>query len=260
MNTSNQKLSAALNADVHALNMQVPDKTTLDAAQRRLDDVIANRPATARRRRIGSRLSFVAAGLFALAVLGVFLPTVFVNQGVAFAAVQKHLRHFKTMTMTITQRSNGMALPTIHVWTDRKGNTRTTIGDSTSVIVNADTRTMLILLHQSHRAMRMSIGANESPQKEQAFTWLQSVREFQGRAKRLQKTRTIDGQVTHGWSLETGGMHIVLWADNDGVPRAVNVNDGKTLSQRIKVNVDTPIKAERFSTKLPPGYTLAEKD
>lgn len=259
MNTSSHKLSASLDADVQALNAQIPDDSVLEAAQRRLEDAIARRPTTASHRRIPVRLS-LAVGVAALVVLGFLLPTLFVNQGVAFAAVQKHLRDFKTLTMTVTQRSNGMDLPTIHVWMDRSGNAHTTIGDSTSVIVNADSGTVLVLQHQSRLAMRMSFVAGKGPQETQAFAWLKSVREFQGRAKRLEGTRTIDGQTTYGWSLETGGMNIVLWVDNDGVPRFVSVNNGKTLTQRIQVSLNVPIKSERFSTRLPPGYTLGKED
>ncbi|MGH6714861.1 MAG: hypothetical protein ACRER1_01320 [Gammaproteobacteria bacterium] len=264
MNTSKYDLSAALDAHVQALSAQSPDADALDAAQRRLDHALAEEQAktkkTAQRRRIPAKLTMACAGVAALALLGFLLPTLFVNQGVAFAAVQNHLRDFKTLTMTITQRSHGMDMPTIRVWADRKGNAHTDIGDSTTVIVNAGTGTLLVLLHQSHRAMRMPIGAHKAPEETQALSWLKSVRQFQGRAKRLPETRTIDGKTTHGWSLQTAGMHIVLWADNDGVPLAVNVNNGKTLTQRIQVNLDAPIKAERFSTQVPPGYTLAKKD
>lgn len=260
MNTSSHRLSAALDADVRALNAQIPDDSVLEAAQRRLEDAIARSPETKSHRRISAPLSLAAVGVAALVVLGFLIPTLFVNQGVAFAEVQKHLRDFKTLTMTVTQRSNGMDLPTIHAWTDRRGNAHTTVGDSTRVIVNADSGTVLVLQHQSRRALRMSFVADKGAQEPQAFAWLKSVREFQGRAKRLKGTRTIDGQTTYGWSLEAGGMHIVLWADNDGVPRFVSVNNGKTLTERIQVSLDVPIKSERFSTRLPPGYTLEKQD
>lgn len=260
MNMSSHKLSGALDADVQALIAQIPDEPALDRAQQHLDDVIAGRRAQTRRRRMPARLGFAVVAIVALAVLGIFLPTLFVSRSVAFAAVQNHLRDFKTLTMTVAQRSNGMDLPTIRVWADRGGNAHTNVGDSTSVIVNVETGTVLVLLHQSHRAMRVSIGSDKTPQEAQAFAWLKSVREFQGRARLLEQTRTIDAQTTHGWSLQSAGMHIVLWADNDGVPRAVTVNDGNTLTQRIRVRLNAPIEAERFNTQVPPGYTLVKED
>ncbi len=259
MNASISSLSSSLQAHVRALSARVPGSVAMDAAQRRLDDVVNKGRIKVKRRRITARLSAACAGAAALGFLVLVLPALFTGQGVAFAAVQKHLRDFKTLTMTVTQSANGAALPTIHVWADRRGDARTDIGTATSVIVNAGSGTMLTLLHGSHQAMRMSIGTRGATQGTPALGWLKSVRQFQGHAERLPGTRMLDGKPTHGWSLRTHGMHIVLWADDDGMPRAVNINGVTTLTQRIHLSLDTPIDAARFSTEVPAGYTLMQK-
>ena len=260
MSISSHSLSVELSADLRALSAQVPDGSIIEAAQQRLEMSIPRRQATRSYGRQSVRLSLAAAAFAAVVVLVSLLPTVFLNQGVAFAEVQKNLRNFKTLTMAIKQSSNGMNLPTIQVLADRVGNVHTNIGVETTVIVNVESGTVLVLYHQSHRALRLSFAANQRPQDNQAFEWLKSVRDFQGHATRLKESRIIDGQTTYGWSSQEHGTDIVLWADNNGIPRFVSVNNGKTLSQSIQIRMDVPIKRELFDTRLPTGYSLDKQD
>lgn len=88
--------------------------------------------------------------------------------------------------MTITQRAHGMELPTIHAWAERNGNVHTDIGHSTSVIVNTREHAMLALLHASHEAMRMPLGASAGKRGSSAVLgWLDAVCTFRGKARAL---------------------------------------------------------------------------
>ncbi|MGH8371900.1 MAG: hypothetical protein ACRETO_04125 [Gammaproteobacteria bacterium] len=259
MNTAKLDLSDGLTTHVQALSAQQPDAGMLDAAQRKLNTALDEREAKHASRGLFGTRGLAYAGLAAaLAIVGVLAPTLFTSQGSAFAAVQARLRDFTTLTMTITQRANGIDLPTIQVWTNRKGDAHTDIGDTTSVIVNQSSGTILTLLHPSHQAMRMTITQPDTTHGSHALDWLKSVQKFKGKATLLPGSKVIDGMPTQGWSLNVSGMHIVLWADRDGVPRAVNIigDQGSTYSQHIKLSMDTPIDAARFSTELPTGYTL----
>ena len=164
------------------------------------------------------------------------------------------------MHATITQRAGGIDLPTIRVWTDHAGNTRSDIGDSTSVVVNVDKQELLILLHGPHKAMRMPLDDAGSTQARDPLGWLDAVRKFQGQATRLQHSRMIDGVKTNGWLLDTASMHITLWADSQGMPRAVDIDGQTRLQQKITIELDQPIDQARFSTARPAGYTLAQED
>ena len=73
--------------------------------------------------------------------------------------------------------------------------------------------------------------------------------------------REIDGRPTTGWALDVQGMHIVIWADADALPRAVEIGgNGSQLRQTMHVSMDTPIDPATFSTALPPGYRLMAPD
>lgn len=254
MNTSKPSMSPILAGHVQAITARSPGAEAIERAQARLESRLGQRKARVTRR---LRLGWVGAACAGVAVLALLLTPVFLtHQGTAFAAVQQHLRDFTTLSMTITQRANGTELPTVHVLADRNGNVRTDVGDATSVIVNVDRGTVLTLLHDSHKALRFSIASRRDQVKPNALGWLDAVRQFQGKAKRLPETRIIDGQRTHGWSLHTDGMHIVLWADDAGMPRAVDINGRMRLTQHMTLQLDQPIDRARLSTQLPPGYTL----
>jgi len=48
-------------------------------------------------------------------------------------------------------------------------------------------------------------------------------------------------------------MHIVLWADADRLPPAVEVNGGRVLGQRMHVAMDMPIDAACVQYRSPGG-------
>lgn len=248
-------LSPTLISHLQALASD-PPAAALDAAQARLEHRLAGaRPRTARPVRWIGALATAATACLILAM--VLMPT---SRSVAFDAALKHLRDFHTLALTIEQQSQGMAMPTIHVRMDRTGDARTDIGDTTSVVVNAAEHRVLTLLHGPRMALVTLLPANAKPTPDAALKWLDAIRQFQGNAVELSGQRVIDGRVTHGWQLDVQGMRIALWADSDGVPRAVEVGDGHVLSQRVHVTVDPPLDAGTFDTAIPTGYREARPD
>lgn len=248
-------LSPALIGHLQALTRD-PPAAALDAAQARLEHRLAGmRPRSTRPVRwIGA---FAAAATACLILALVLMPT---SRSVAFDAALRRLRDFHTLALTIEQQSQGMAMPTIHVRMDRAGDARTDIGNATSVVVNAAEHRMLTLLHGPRMALVTLLPTNARPTPDAALKWLDAIRQFQGTAVKLPGQRVIDGRITHGWRLDVQGMRIALWADDDGVPRAVEVGDGRVLSQRIHVTVDPPLEAGTFNTAVPAGYREARPD
>lgn len=250
----NTHLSPRLRAHLAALEI-TPPPTVSDAAQRRLEAALARpRRSAAPRQWIGW---MAAAATTCLVLALVMLPT---SSGSAFAIAQKHLRDFDTLSLTIEQQSQGIAMPTIHVRMNREGDVRTDLGKATSIVVSPRRQRMLTLLHDSHMAMETTLDATAAQQPTDRLAWLGAIRRFQGQARRLPGRRVIDDRPTSGWALDTEGMHIVLWIDSDGLPRAVEINGGKVLSQRMHVAVDQPFDASVFSTRAPAGYTLMPQD
>jgi hypothetical protein len=243
-------LSATLNAHVSSLGAAVPE-STMDAAQRRLEA----RLSTSRRVSVSRPwIGWVAAAATACLVLTLaMLP---VSSGIAFATVQKHLSDFNTLTLVIDQQSQGMNLPGIQVRMNREGDVRTDVGTASSTVVSVRNHAMLTLLHDTHQAMELPLDASVTHRPGDNLAWLEAIRRFQGKAQPLPGSTLIDGQRTTGWSLETEGMHIVLWADADGLPRAIEINGGQAYSQHMHVTVDAPIDAAVFSTSAPAGYHL----
>ncbi|HWU76526.1 MAG TPA: hypothetical protein VN043_08470 [Rhodanobacter sp.] len=248
------ELSPKLSAHLSALDVP-PSGAATETAQRKLESRLSRtRPAAVRRPWLGWA---TAAATSCLVLALVLLPA---SQGIAFAAVQKHLRDFTTLSLTIEQRSQGMAMPSIHVRMNRHGDARTDMGGATTTVVNAGEHRILTLLHDSHMAMLTPLPIDASAQPAGNLAWLDAIRHFQGKATQLPDKRIIDGRPTTGWTLDTEGMHITLWADSDGLPRAIEINGGKQLSQRMHVSIDQPMDASIFSTQVPAGYHLMRPD
>ncbi len=249
------QLSPKLSAHLSALQTP-PSDTAVEAAQRRLEAQLSKTgPVAIVRRPWFGWVAAAATGCLVLAL--VMLPA---TPGIAFATVQKHLRDFNTLSMTIEQQSQGIEMPGIHVRMNRDGDVRTDLGEATSIVVNSREHRMLTLLHGPHMAMQAPLDVRVNARHDDNLAWLDAIRRFQGQARQLPDKRVIDGRPTTGWALDTEGMHIVLWADSDGLPRAVEINGGKLLSQRMHVAVDEPIDASVFSTRVPAGYHLMPED
>lgn len=245
----NANLSPNLRAHLAALGTDASG-SACSAAQHNLEQRLAQLPPRrARRQWIGW---MTAAASACLVVALVMLPT---SNGVAFAVVQKHLSDFNTLSLTIEQQAHGIALPTIRVRMNRQGDVRSDVGDATSIVVSPRQHRMLTLLHGPHRAMAMPLDAAARQKLSDNLRWLDAIRQFQGKAQPLPGQRVIDGIRTRGWALDTQGLHIELWADADGLPRAIELNGGTLYSQHMQVAVDRPIDASVFSIQPPAGYT-----
>ena len=80
------------------------------------------------------------------------------------------------------------------------------------------------------------------------------MRNFQGVATRLPGSRTIDGRKAYGWQLSTNGMELVLWASEDGLPLEMSMDQGTPLQFIFHFEINLPLSAELFSTRVPEGY------
>ncbi len=249
------ELSPKLSAHLSALNVMPSDAVT-EGAQHKLEARLSKaHPAAVVRHPWFGWVAAATTGCLVLTLA--LLPT---SQGIAFATVQKHLRDFTTLNLTIEQRSHGIEMPTIHVRMNRAGDARTDLGTATTTVVNLGEHRLLTLLHDSHMAMQTPLPVSVSAQPAGNLRWLDAIRQFQGKATQLPDKRTIDDRATTGWALDTEGMHITLWADSDGLPRAIDVNGGQILSQQMHVTVDHPMDASIFSTRVPAGYQLMHAD
>lgn len=248
-------LSPQLQTHLDALDHGLADDR-LDAAQRKLEQRLAVRQL---RFAPAPWLRWIAAGATACLIAAlVMLPS---TPGVAFEAVQKRLSDFHTLTLHIEQQAQGMTMPGIVVRMNREGDVRTDIGEATSVVVNASQHRVLTLLHASHAAMQATLPANTANPAKDSLAWLDAIRSFQGEARKLPQRRVIDGRPTTGWALDAQGMHVVIWADADALPHAIEISgNGQHLEQRMRVAMDTPIDPAVFSTTLPPGYHLMTPD
>lgn len=245
------KLSAHLAAHLAALDVAPSDAAT-ETAQRKLEARLSrHRPVSLMRSPWFGWVAAAASGCLVLAL--VMLPA---SQGIAFATAQKHLRDFTTLSLTIEQRSQGIAMPTIHVRMNHAGDARTDVGRASTTVVNIGEHRILTLLHDSHMAMLTPLPVSASARPADNLAWLDAIRRSQGNARQLPEKRIIDGRPTTGWALDAEGMHITLWADSDGLPRAIEINGGQLLSQQMHVSVDEPMDASVFSTGVPSGYQL----
>jgi hypothetical protein len=265
MSTPIPPLTTRLAAHVDALRQADAGTTAqADAAQRRLLATLAKRyvadpPRLGRGRHIVRWATVAATGVAVLIVA--LVPLVGDRSSSAFAAALQRLREFSTLSMTIETSVAGRELmPPDRVEVDRAGDTRTEISGLTTVIVNRQSGQVLILLQPAHRAIRYSIprGSAAGPRRNPA--WLDAVRSFRGRARELPGTRKFNGIVAHGWEMDVSALHIVLWADAEGVPRAVDVTGAASMHQHMTLTLNTPLPPQLFSTELPPGYALAGPD
>lgn len=262
MNTPAIPLSATLSAHVDALK-QADAGTALqaDAAQQLLVAILAKGnavggPRVGRGGRRILRWASVAAACAAVAIVAL-IPVFGDRSSAAFAAAVQHLREFSTLSMTIETTVAGHELmPTDRVQVDQAGDTRTEIRGLTTVIVNRQSGQVLVLQQPERRAIRYSIPRGGTVGAPRNLAWLDAVRSFRGHAQELPGTRKVDGVIVRGWQMDARAMHIVLWADADGVPRKVDVTGAASMQQHMTITLNAPLAPELFSTELPAGYAL----
>jgi hypothetical protein len=200
----------------------------------------------------------VAASLMIALAIGIGVPMLSGN-GDAFAAVQARFRDFETLSMTITQRFGSRATQTSRTVVDARGVLRTDVGDQLSVIVDAPRGRVMTLLHEPRQAMIAPIPKATAAQ-DGALSWLEELRAFKGDATRLKETRVIDGRTAHGWLLTLPGGTMTLWADDNGLPLAMQQTGGGELEIDYRFVFDQPIPAGYLSSDPPAGYTPVAPD
>lgn len=262
MNTPTVPFSTTLSVHVDALK-QADAGTALqaDAAQQRLVVVLAKRnavggPRVGRGGRRIIRWASVAAAC-AVVVIVALIPVFGDRSSAAFAAAMQRLRESSTLSMTIETTVAGHELmPTDRVQIDQAGDTRTEIRGLTTVIVNRQSGQVLILQQPERSAIRYSIPRGGAADARRNLAWLDAVRSFRGHAKELPGIRKVDGIIVHGWEMDARAMHIVLWADADGMPREVDVTGAASMQQHMTLTLNAPLAPELFSTEVPAGYAL----
>ena len=233
------------------------DEGMVTDAQRKLEALIAARAAGSRRvTRMRGWLA--AAATAAVVTVAVLLLPLAPTPALAFSVVQQQLRDFDTLSFVIDQRVGGQNMMQTRVQMTREGNVRTEIGKDITVIVNSSERRVLMLMNTPRIARLLPLA--ERVEKSEQLAWLDQVREFQGVATPLQQMRVIDGRKAHGWEFAVAGMQIVMWATDEGMPLEMNIGQGTSTELLFHFNMNRPLAAGLFSTRVPDGYALATAD
>lgn len=197
-----------------------------------------------------------AASVLAMVVVAVPLLS---HQGGAFAKVQAHFRDFSTLSMEVEQRFDGGVLQASSMLVDQQGVLRTDVGDALSVIVDPVRGRVLMLQHGPRAAVSFPLELAGQP-PDDGLGWLEEIRDFKGKARRLEETRVLDGEVAHGWALEAEGIPMVLWVDGAGLPLALETEGAGGLSVHYRFAFDVEIPPGYLSSDVPEGYQLVEPD
>lgn len=257
-------LSSALDRHIQALAAARPEHHAVEAAQLRLERRLAGAstgPATATahtpRAPLWRRWSMAA--VTALALVLVVMPLMIGDRtALAFADVQRHFQHFRTLAMTIEHTGAGELMQHVRVMLDDTGRVRADVSSELSVVVDPDRGRVLMLMHASKSALWLPVVADNMNPAREALSWVEEVRQFKGIASPLTETRLIDGRTAHGWGLSIGGAKLQLWADENGLPLTLGIGqgDGELLGLQLRFRFDEPIAADAFSTDIPSGYTF----
>jgi outer membrane lipoprotein-sorting protein len=234
-----------------------PDAALIDAAQEKLDARVAaklaTRPSHAPARHVRGWLAAgVSAAVVTVAALWLPLGT---SPALAFEQVQRHFRDFHTLRFDMDQRMNGKPIMKARISVTRDGSVRTEVGDDVVVVVSSADKKVLTLLKSAQMAVVSPI--NQAPSKEESLDWLHEIRDFQGMAKELPEARVIRGEAVRGWELEVNGGKVVLWANAEGLPLEMTVNQGVAIEMSFHFEFEPALPADTFSTKIPAGYQLA---
>lgn len=228
-----------------------PDATTVQAAQRKLEERVAQISPKRRSRSVGG---WMAAAASAVAVVAAALWLPFASTtALAFSDVQKHFRDYDTMRFVVEQHVNGDLSMRARVSLAKDGSVRTEVGDDVVVIVNSAERRILTLLTPSRMAIVSPLDA--APTQDDSLEWMEEVREFEGAARLLPESRTIKGREARGWELETTAGKIVLWATPEGLPLEMDIDQGVHIDMSFEFEFNPTFASGTFSTAIPPGYT-----
>lgn len=248
------ELDSGTAASLEAIDSPLPSGAA-QAAQRRLLDRMQGAARPTRLARVGW---LAAASTAVIAMVVVALPMLF-DQGRAFAAVQAHFREFTTLSMHVEQRMGDRVVQTSRMVVDDRGVLRTDVGDQLSVVVDPVRGRLLMLQHGPRQAVSMPLRQTGS-RRDASLDWLAGIRDFKGQARKLEQTRVIDGRTANGWVLDVAGNRMVLWADRQGVPLALETRAAGGLEIRYAFEFDVALEAGYLSSDVPPGYRIAAED
>jgi outer membrane lipoprotein-sorting protein len=226
------------------------DEAFTEDAQRKLETLIATRSSRTRLGRAGGWVAAAASAAAVVLVL-VLLPLT-PTPALAFSAVQQQLRDFRTLRFVIDQRVNGQETMKTRVAMTHDGNVRTEVGEDIAVIVNSSEKRVMTLVKPARIAMVKPL--DQPVGQDDQLAWLDDIRDFQGVATRLPRSRTIEGRNAYGWQLTIGGMRIELWATEDGVPLEMKLDQGAPVQLLFHFEMNVPLPADLFSTRVPEGY------
>jgi hypothetical protein len=237
----------------------VPEAATA-AAQERLLTRLPQASVSARPAR---RAWLLAAASGVATVLTLALLPLFSEAAGAFAAVQTRLRNFNTMVLQVTQRAQGKIVQSSTITVDALGVVRTDIGQELSVIVDPPRGRVLTLLHQPKQALVSTIAISSAQSDSNgALSWLDDVRNFQGKATAIATPRLIDGRKAYGWTLPARGSQLELWVDAQGWPVSMHMAGAAQMDIDYRFAFDRALPANTLSSEPPAGYTMvvADKD
>ena len=193
-----------------------------------------------------------------MAALTVVWVSLTPTPALAFSAVQQQLRDFDTLSFDIDQRVAGRSTLRTRVSMTRAGNVRTEVGEDITVVVNSAEQRVLLMMNKPRIAQVMPL---RSPvERDDQLEWLDEIREYQGVATLLPEARVIDGQEAHGWKLDASGIDMVIWATAEGVPLEMNMKQGPGIDLLFHFEMNRPMAADLFSTRVPDGYSLAKEE
>jgi hypothetical protein len=248
MNSLDQKLDMFAQTEPSAADVQ--------DAQRKLEARIAAATPVRRTRRVTGWLAATASAIAAVAAF-VWLPFS-PNTALAFSQVQKHFLDFKTLRFDMEQRMDGKLIMRSRISLLADGSVRAEVGDDVTVVVNTQEKRVITLLKPSRMAVVSPLDG--TPKKDDSLEWLDEVRQFQGKARKLPEAKFIRGQVCQGWELPMEQGKIVLWANNAGLPVQMQLDQGVALDLSFEFEFEPRFAADTFSTAVPAGYELAESE
>lgn len=257
---SNQSFSRnTLEHWVRALGSQAPEADHVEAAQRKL--LARLHSSTHRRSWGGPGWAWAATAVLAVLVLPLVLWMPGSNGSLAFADVQRHFSDFESLRARMTTQLRGQTVLDMEIRVDDRDRVRVDVGEGFSYVVDPRRESMLQLFHDRQQALRVTLDGADEVQREETLGWLEELREYRGIARRLEQPATIRGRQASGFSLEAGGLDMVLWATPEGEPLRLEIQpaldpaaSGPTT--RLEFYFDEPLDAGSFSLELPAGYEL----
>jgi len=232
------------------------NESDVQQAQLRLEAALARLPSA--KKSVARRWLLAGSTACAIGIISM-LPLFGDHNGVAFAQVQKHFVNFKTMAFTIEQRYSGQLQLVARVQINQAGDVRTDVDKGVSVIVSPNQKQVLTLMHDTREAMQFPLDVTPVVNNE-TTDWLKEIQAYKNVATPFSKTRIIDGKTANGWILKIKGMRTEIWADDDGIPIIMTMDDGDKLNLNFSFKFNPALASNTFSTNIPSNYSPVQPD